>query len=359
MEALEVKQNTKKVNILVVDDEETVCRSVENILNRAGHKTKKVNSAEDALHLLEDKKDEKFDLIITDLMMPRTNGMELTKVIKDRWPEIAVMIITGYASIPTAVESAQLGAGEYLPKPFTPQELTGAVEKALNPPARKEGKVIKINDTLSPEYCSLGKRKCKRFVSKGMCKTSECPIVAAERKKAGKSESIGSSISDAIDVDLPFSAELLESMTSRNYVNALGRSDMPVAGKWNTGHEVSSGKRILVVDDEAVIVNSIHKILTRKGYEVVEAFSGTEGLRKAAETPFDMLILDMKLGDENGIELISSFKEMQPELPIAIVTGYASVQTAVEAVKSGAKDYMAKPFTPDELYSLIFRVLAA
>ncbi|RPI20484.1 MAG: response regulator, partial [Acidobacteria bacterium] len=121
----------RSTEILIVDDDGTVCRSIEKVLNRAGYKTRTCLSVSAALETVQAKPE--FDLIITDLMMPRANGVELLKIAKATWPKIPVLVITGYASLASAVEATQLGAAHYLAKPFTPDELLAAVERAFAP----------------------------------------------------------------------------------------------------------------------------------------------------------------------------------------------------------------------------------
>ncbi|MBZ5498834.1 MAG: response regulator [Acidobacteriia bacterium] len=385
-----------KSRVLVVDDEPAVCRSVTKVLERKGYKVAEALCASSALDLLE--QGEPYDLIIVDLMMPQTSGVELLKIARERWPKTPVLIITGYASIASAVETTKLGALGYLPKPFTPEELAQAVEEVLSGPAPE----VADTDSFPPEssldvdmpfdrrelaqatsasyvehltrsdlplvdqprraalpvdYCSLGERSCKRFAKQGMCKQAECPIIVSERKKAARSATVVYMMNDPIDVDMPFSRAEVASMTGEAYVNALGRSDMPVVGFWRSASEGAAAPKVLVVDDEPVVVNSIRKTLARKAYKVEEAFSGQEALSLIAKRTYDLVLLDMRLPDANGLELISDIRKRKPKLRVVIVTGYATIDTAVEAIKRGASDYVAKPFTPDELYDVTSRIL--
>jgi NtrC-family two-component system response regulator AlgB len=164
-------------------------------------------------------------------------------------------------------------------------------------------------------------------------------------------------VPDPIDVDMPFSRTEVASMTSEAYASAMGRSDMPNLGYWESETKVPATPRVLVVDDEPVVVNSIRKTLARKSYRVEEAFSGREALERVTAESFDLVLLDMRLPDANGLDLLADMKKQKPELRIVIVTGYASIDTAVEAIKRGANDYMPKPFTPDELSSIASKVL--
>jgi len=117
-----------EVNIMVVDDEEVVLESCERALKNQGYKVSKAQSVDRALEQLSQKV---FDVVIVDLVMPKKGGMELLKTIKQSYPATQAVMITGYSSINTAVESIKLGAFDYLAKPFTPSELVMTVQKAL------------------------------------------------------------------------------------------------------------------------------------------------------------------------------------------------------------------------------------
>ena len=114
--------------ILVVDDEKVVCTGCEKILGEAGYQVKSTLSAKEALNIL---KEEPFDIVITDLKMPELSGMELLKIIKREYPQITVIVITGYSSVETAVEAMKLGAFDYLPKPFTSDQVVLVIEKVM------------------------------------------------------------------------------------------------------------------------------------------------------------------------------------------------------------------------------------
>jgi DNA-binding response OmpR family regulator len=382
---------TDGLSVLVVDDEIILCQSVEKILKRKGHKVDAATSVADALRALDS--GNKYDLIIADLMMPQAGGMELLVAAKASWPNLPVLIITGFSSIASAVETTRLGAAGYLPKPFTPEELEKAVEavffrnprKAVKPAEIYTADIIDVDMPFDPkeikkatsanyvehltrsdmpivatrplppeDFCSLGQRSCKRFAKKGVCQQEECPIIAAEKKK-GRAAATTEYVFDPIDVDMPFSAAEVTALTSEAYVAALGRSDMPIVGHW--GQFAPAARKVLVVDDEAVVVNSIRKILTRKGFAIEEAFTCKDALAQVFAHDYDLVLLDMKMSDGNGIEVLQKIKAKRPDLRVVIVTGYASVDTAVEAIQKGASDYMPKPFTPDELYSMANRVL--
>jgi two-component system response regulator HydG len=112
---------------------------------------------------------------------------------------------------------------------------------------------------------------------------------------------------------------------------------------------VADPARILVIDDEASIRDSMTQVLGKEGYRVRSAGSGREGLNLFGTESFQVVFVDLKLPDTTGLEVLSQIKEAGQETPVIIITGYASIESAVEAMKRGAFDYMTKPFTPEEV----------
>ncbi len=117
-------------------------------------------------------------------------------------------------------------------------------------------------------------------------------------------------------------------------------------------------ENILVVDDEPMICKSCKEILEDEGYNVDMAHSGQEGVTKALEKAFDLLIVDMKMPDLSGMALLKRIKGERLKMPVVMITAYSTVETAIEAMKLGAADYVPKPFTPDELSEVVKAVIA-
>jgi DNA-binding NtrC family response regulator len=104
---------------------------------------------------------------------------------------------------------------------------------------------------------------------------------------------------------------------------------------------------LLVVDDEEVIRQGMRRILEAEGYHVATSASGRIAIEKIQEQDFDVVVTDLKMPGMDGIEVLKTIKILQPEVPVIIITGYSTVDTAVDAMKNGAFDYIAKPFTSD------------
>jgi CheY-like chemotaxis protein/glycine cleavage system H lipoate-binding protein len=122
--------------------------------------------------------------------------------------------------------------------------------------------------------------------------------------------------------------------------------------------EVEHAKaRILCVDDEQVILDSFRKILVLDGYSVDTVQTGQEALGLLQTHHYDFVFTDLKMPTMSGVDVTKSVKHLRPDIDVVIITGYATVETAVECMKVGALDYVQKPFTEDELLAFVKKAL--
>jgi len=380
--------------ILVVDDESTICESVKKILSRKGFTVENSLNAEDALEKM---KTNKYDLLITDLMMPKTSGIELIELVKKYYPEIDVLVITGFATIESAVKATKLGALDYIQKPFTADELNQRIQKAVEfreNIIKKEQKTEEINtenkndlididmpfserevekatskeyvdkltrsDTTIPArqartaFCNIGLRECRLLVLTGTECKDECPIMNKEKERAMKPKVVHQT-ADLIDVDMPFNLAEVEISVGSEYLDCLDRSDVPRAALY--GKNTETRHNVLVVDDEPIVCHSLKRILNTQSCVVDEAFDANIAEQKLRNKKYDLIFLDLKMPGKDGMEVLSSIKENYPEIPVIMITGYGTVDKAVEATKLGAYQFLSKPFTPEELKELAEEVL--
>ncbi|MBP9948265.1 MAG: response regulator [Vicinamibacteria bacterium] len=115
--------------------------------------------------------------------------------------------------------------------------------------------------------------------------------------------------------------------------------------------------RILAVDDEAVVLDSFRKILVVAGYSVDTVLTGPEALGLVRKNHYDFVFTDFKMPDMDGVEVTKAVKHLRPDVDVIMVTGYASIESAVETMKHGAMDYVQKPFAEDELVDLVGKLV--
>ena len=110
-----------------------------------------------------------------------------------------------------------------------------------------------------------------------------------------------------------------------------------------------SAKRILIVDDEESFRHMLSVILIKEGYEVETSPNGEEGLQKAAASPFDQILCDIRMPHMDGLAFLREIRKTGTEATIIVMSAYGTVDIAIEAMKLGAYDYISKPFKPDEI----------
>ena len=115
--------------------------------------------------------------------------------------------------------------------------------------------------------------------------------------------------------------------------------------------------KILIVDDELILRESLSDWLARDGYHTDTAESGEEALEKIKETRYDILFVDIKMGGMSGLEVLKTVKNDDPDIAVVMITAYGAIATAIEAMKNGAFDYLLKPFDPSELGILVDKIM--
>lgn len=352
--------------ILVVDDESTICDSVKKILSRKGYTVENTLNANDAITKL---KNQKYDILITDLMMPQMSGMELLDLVKKYYPEIDVLVITGYASIESAVQATKLGALDYIQKPFTPNELVERVQRAIELRKGKSeiekssstekgneiidvdmpfniveiekatsedfvNKITRSDIPISKKYvvtnlCFKGNRECKIYTKTRMECKGECIEIKKEKKALlKKGESIKRE--GIIDLDMPFNLTEVESEIGSDYLDCMDRSDFPRAALYGKNSEAR--KSVLVVDDEPIVCHSVRRILSKENCTVEEAFDVEVAQKKILNNKYDLIFLDLKMPKKDGMDVLASIKENYPDTPVIMITGYGTIDKAIEEI---------------------------
>ncbi len=387
-----------QIKIMVVDDELGICKNVEKILEKNNYSVVHTQSAAKALEMM---KDEPFSLLISDIVMPEMNGLELLKQVAKELPDTKTIMMTGYASTDTAVKAIRLGALDYIPKPFTPDELRTTVSKALlgefekvslsyeqrgaieildididltkgvtTGLQNKDSEIIIDEAVQTMEFhCSVGDMVCDVMEKLGAtCKTglkkNYCPKIKAMAKKRAKASFFNPKT--MIGIDQPFDYNEVLAITGPEYVHNMNRDGFaflpyeelkkvnPVKrenkqDKIFSSDEKRLTKNILVVEDEVSVNNNIRKILSKNNYQIDQAMTKDQAIEKIHKQIYSLVLLDLRMPGVTGLELLENICKIQPSAKVIIITGYASIGTAIESAKMGAVNYLSKPFTPDEL----------
>jgi DNA-binding NtrC family response regulator len=114
---------------------------------------------------------------------------------------------------------------------------------------------------------------------------------------------------------------------------------------------------ILIVDDEGIVLDSCKRVLEADGYSVVLAFSAEKALEAMRAKAFSLILMDIKMPGRDGMSLMREVKEKWPDIPVIVMSGYATSETVAQVSRTEAATFIAKPFTPDELLVAVRRVL--
>jgi DNA-binding NtrC family response regulator len=115
--------------------------------------------------------------------------------------------------------------------------------------------------------------------------------------------------------------------------------------------------RVLIVDDDPVALDLLREVLSKENYVVTSALSAEEAISQGIENIFDVIITDVRMGEKNGLDVLRSFKKTSPETAIIMITAFGSIDTAIEAIREGAFDYISKPFKLEEIKITVRRAL--
>ncbi len=115
--------------------------------------------------------------------------------------------------------------------------------------------------------------------------------------------------------------------------------------------------RLLIVDDDPIALDLLREVLSKEGYEITSALSGEEAISRGNENFFDVIITDVRMGEKDGMDVLRSFKKTSPETAVVMITAFGSIDTAIEAIREGAFDYISKPFKLEEVKITVRRAL--
>ncbi len=190
------------------------------------------------------------------------------------------------------------------------------------------------------------------FIDAGMCTgcgecASVCPVESPDEFNAGLTKR------KAVHLPVPHSIpnRFVIDMASCTRCGACEKA-CPT-GAIDLGLNARRGFRVLVVDDELVVRDSLKEWLVDEGFSVDMAESGKQAVEMLSQINYDLMLLDIKMPGMDGVEVLKIAREMKPDLPVVMMTAYATVETAVEAMKVGALDYLLKPFDVENLISKV------
>jgi DNA-binding NtrC family response regulator len=351
---------TEKHSILLVDDDPLVLAGFREILVREGYDVTAVFSGREALAKLESRA---YDVILTDLLMPRVSGLDVLRFAREKHPESIVIVVTGYASVRSAVEALRLGALDYLIKPCDESELLFRVrmgierlhlrhelrERELDAEKMKAiaQTAVTVNDQINTPLNVI-------LNSAELIRLSTVPDSGEVQQSL---EFIHQEVSK-IKAVIQRLAKIADPKIREYAGGSVSMVDVDRSGQRTMLHGHPK-LRILVVDDEQFMVHTLGRILELMGYEVVCAYGGREAYRIYLAQKVDLVVTDLHMPDMSGLELLTSIKSHDAAMPVILVTGYGVENARESASKWRADGFLGKPFKVAELQTLIERAMSA
>ncbi|MBI5059486.1 response regulator [candidate division KSB1 bacterium] len=351
---------TQPYRLLLVDDDPLVLSGFHETLLREGYDIVTAATGREAVERLER---ESFDVVLTDLLMPKVSGLDVVRCCLKKHPDSIVIVVTGFASVRSAVEALRLGAYDYLVKPCEDQELIYRVKMGIE-------RVQLQRDLRTSE---LDAEKMRAIAQTAV--TVNDQINTPLNVILNSAEYIRlNTLPDSNEVRQSLDFITQEVSKIKGVIQRLARIAEPQTKEYSGGkvfmvdversgqRTINGGsphqrRRILVVDDEQFMVHTLTKILDMMGFDVIGAFGGREAYELFLSQPVDLVVSDVHMPDMSGLDLLASIKTQNPAIPVILVTGYG-VERASEIIgKCKADGFLGKPFQIQELKAIIDQTL--
>lgn len=337
--------------ILVVDDDYASRLMLKKALEqtRQGYEVVLSSSGDEALELL---KDQQFDLMITDLIMDGLSGLDLISEVRNLEQDVATILLTGHASIETAVQAVRLGASDYLLKPINLEELQLRVLRAFE------------------------RVELERRLYQAERKLTYNATIATANHEINQPLTVIISAIDMVQMELQKTNSLNKRLN--NYLKLMHKSSMRIANLLRKLREISTPKiqdvplgmkmieiqedmvkapadpekrYVLVIEDEENLRQIIRSVLDSESYRVILAETAREGidLYRADRHLIEVVILDFNLPDANGLQVLHELQALNEDVKVILTSGFAVDDAIQEAINLGALHFIRKPFNRQQI----------
>lgn len=343
--------------ILVVDDDYASRLMLKKALEHERYDVTLCSNGSDALSLL---KENKFDLVLTDLIMQGISGIELLREVKELDKDIATILLTGHASIETAIQAVRLGANDYMLKPINLEELQIRVRRAF-------------------ERVELEKRLCE-----AERKLTFHATIATTNHEINQPLTVIISAIDMIKMELQ--KYNIDNKRLTNYLQLMQKSSMRIANILKKLREINHPKiqdvplgmkmieiqdedvsifskpmknrYVLVIEDEENLRHILKDVLTQDAFKVIVARNAREGLAlyNKEQGMIETVILDFNLPDQNGLVTFNQLKEINPVVKVILTSGFDVDESVEQALNDGALQFMRKPFNRQQILEAVKKV---
>ncbi len=344
------------IKVLVVDDDYSSRLFLQKVLEKESYPTTLCSDGLEALEILNR---QSFDLVITDLKMESVGGIELLEKIKFTDPQIAVIILTGHASIKTAIEALRLGASDYLIKPINIEELRIRVRKALERQdlerrLTEAERRITYNATITTANHEINQPLTVIL--------SGTDMIKMELERRGVSDAKIFNYIQLIQKASHRIATILRKFReiSSPVIQKIPHGMQMIELKVEKKEKKPEEQYILVIEDEENLREIIKDVLENESFKVILAASSQEGIElyKSQGDLIDLILLDFHLPDAPGSQVFEKLMEINPDTKIIITSGFEFDENIQKVLDQGASGYLSKPFDREQITSLIRQINA-
>ncbi len=337
--------------ILVVDDDYASRMLLQKVLEQEGYP---VTTCSDGAEAIEWLQKEHFDVVISDLVMEEVGGLDLLKKIKDASIEVAVILLTGHASIETAIEAVRLGASDYLMKPVNTEELKIRLRKTiermeLERRLKEAERQLTYQATIATANHEIN-QPLTVIISAIEMVRMELRRLGVQNQKietyldlmTKSSQRIAAILRKLREITSPQIKELHLGMKMLQ----IDREEEP---------EVRSKDFILVIEDEENLRKIIRSVLESENYRVISAETAREGidLYRVDRNLIQLVILDLNLPDADGLTVLKEILKMNPRQKVIMTSGFNVDEAVEQGLKMGARGFLRKPFNAQELLEAV------
>ena len=312
--------------VLVADDDPNFSANMVEVLKDKGYRVQVARTGKQALDTV---LGGGIDILVLDLQLPVVSGLEVYMELQKRGRALPTVCVTGYSHDQAdAIDKLSSLSAGILTKPFNTNQLLEVL-----------GNIMPDGGAVATDAPVMTQPPQESFPTDGL----DDP--AAAMPEAPAAQAPASPAAPAAPAAPAPSAAPAASTTEYGHGSSSQRSSDSERG------------RLLAVDDDVDMVDGLAEVLEAHGYEVKTANDQEAAIRTIQDYDAQVALLDIRLGNSNGLDLISRLKEYRPNLYCIVITGNADKESAVTALRNGAYDYMTKPLHPNELFSVIERCL--
>jgi DNA-binding NtrC family response regulator len=345
----------KPFQVLIVDDDYASRLLISKILEKEKYQLVQSSNGFDAMNMMQK---ESFDLIISDLKMEGMDGIELLQKIKFQDPLISVIILTGHASISSAIEALRLGAVDYLMKPVNSDELKIRVKKALER-AQLEKRLTEIERQLT--YNATVTTANHEINQPLTVILSGVDMIKMEFKRQGITENKIVKYLGLIDKSSHRIANILKSLReiSSPVIQKIPHGMRMIDLEKKEKRKGPEDAYILLIEDEEQIRILVQEMLESVSYKVILAANAKEGIEifESKKDLIELVLLDFYLPDKTGLEVLRKIRNLDESCKVLITSGFEVDKEIETALDEGAIGYLSKPFNREQIIGLIKQIL--